>query len=110
MPAKYCSYTPPSGGMFLWLTFHNLGELNKDLTSFDLFKILCDAGVICVPGDDFLVPDIRTHLQLQQTAMSVSAKSKEIAMRVTFAASSPVQIRAAVEKMAACIIALAEKK
>lgn len=106
MPSQYCSYTPPLGGMFLWLTFHNLGEHNKDLTSFDLFKILCDAGVICVPGDDFLVPDIHTHLGKSKSQMI----KQGIDMRVTFAASTPDQIRTAIEKMSKCIKALANKK
>lgn len=107
MPSHYCTYTPPLGGMFLWLTFHNLGDHNKDLTSFDLFKILCDAGVICVPGDDFLVPDIHSHLGKPK---NVSSNKTGIDMRVTFAASTPEQIRAAIEKMSKCIVDLAEKK
>ncbi len=104
MPSQYCSYTPPSGGMFLWLTFHNLGEHNKSLNSFDLFKILCDAGVICVPGDDFLVPDIQSYLGIPTTPTRSG-----IDVRVTFAASSPEQIRAAVEKMSFCIKRLVDK-
>ncbi len=107
MPREYCSYTAPLGGMFLWLTFRNLGDHNAHLTSFDLFKRLCDAGVICVPGDDFFVPDIHTCLG---EVVSHSKTGHEIDVRVTFAASTPLQIREAIEKMSKCIRSLVEQK
>ncbi len=93
MPAGHCSYDVPSGGMFLWLTFHNLGNI----TSFDLFRKLAEAGVICVPGDDFLVPDVNAVIGRG------SSSNRELCLRVTFAAATPAQIRTGIEKLGNCI-------
>jgi DNA-binding transcriptional MocR family regulator len=93
MPAEHCSYDAPYGGMFLWLNFHNLGSM----TSFELFRRLADAGVICVPGEDFLVPDIHTTLGKTKSSNS------DLCLRLTFAAASPAQIRAGIEKLGVCI-------
>ncbi len=88
-----CVYNIPSGGMFLWLTFPKL-----TVSSFELFRLLADAGVIAVPGDDFLVEGV-------ETATS-SEEKKAPTLRVTFAASSPQQIQAAIKRMADCINAI----
>lgn len=93
-----CEYNIPSGGMFLWLTFPKL-----TVSSFELFRLLADAGVIAVPGDDFLVEGVE---EATPPTPSSSEEKKAPTLRVTFAASSPEQIAAAISRMAGCIKAL----
>lgn len=45
-----CTYAIPSAGMFMWLT------VTSGIPSFKIFQALAAAGVITVPGGDFMVP------------------------------------------------------
>ena len=79
--------------MFVWLNFA------VPQTSFELFQLFADAGVITVPGEDFHVPGM----------LPLAAPQTGAAIRLTFAASSPEQIRTAVKSMADCLNKLDKK-
>ncbi len=83
----------PSCGMFVWLTFH------VDRTPFELFQLFASAGVITVPGNDFYVPGVDECNDDNKSAQ----RTGSAAVRLTFAASSPDQIRKAVKSMADCL-------
>lgn len=84
-----CQFTRPDAGMFIWLKFPTL-----HMSSFELFRHLAEQGVICVPGDDFLVAGVSS---------AEDAPAPGACLRITFAPSSPEQIEQGVEKIAATV-------
>ncbi len=89
-----CSFVTPTCGMFVWLTFH------VPQSSFELFQLFADAGVITVPGVDFFVPGVTDE---------PADGTRGTPVRLTFAAASPEQIRKAVKSMADCINPLQQR-
>ncbi len=92
-PAGMVTFVNPTCGMFVWLNFQ------VPQTSFELFQLFADAGVITVPGVDFYVPGVDGVAAPNSSGASV---------RLTFAASSPSQIRKAIKDMADCLHKLAK--
>jgi DNA-binding transcriptional MocR family regulator len=82
--------------MFVWLTFR------VDRTPFELFQLFAAAGVITVPGNDFQVPGVGENIDTSKAA----ERTGTAAVRLTFAASSPEQIRKAVKAMADCLMTI----
>jgi DNA-binding transcriptional MocR family regulator len=81
-------FNKPSGGMFIWLKIQA-----DNITSEDLFKHLAAAGVITVPGGDFIVPSLNAAGQF------VTERDPSI-VRLTFSAAQPQQIRDAIKRLA----------
>ena len=79
-------FNKPSDGMFIWL------QLESDLTSEDLFKHLAAAGVITVPGGDFLVSSLNN-------AGEFAREKDPSIVRLTYAAAQPKQIQDAVKRL-----------
>lgn len=90
-PNNEVSYALPDCGMFIWLTFNGM-----KLSPFELFEMFAGTGVIVVPATDFFVPGPDTG--------TAEEASKSPAVRITFAASSPAQIRTGIERMAEAIL------
>jgi len=73
------SYTQPEGGFFLWATFHN--ELSH-IDTQDLFRVALAEGVAYIPGTAFTIDN-----------------SKNDALRLCFATSSPERIREGISRL-----------
>lgn len=84
-------FVRPDCGMFIWLNFPELSQSPRSVPSFELFKSLAEDGIICVPGDDFYVPDVDEDME---------GKRLPTTLRITFAASSPAKIQQGIAKMA----------
>lgn len=54
VPAGLCTYSRPTGGMFLWLTFPSLAHV----TTQQLFEAFAGVDVIVAPGTGFYVPGL----------------------------------------------------
>ncbi len=91
------SYVLPDCGMFIWLTFNNIA-----LSPFELFEMFAAAGVIVVPSSDFYVAS-NSSSNSASTNCSVASGDGNPAVRITFAAATPDQIRAGVQRMAAAL-------
>jgi 2-aminoadipate transaminase len=73
------SYTQPEGGFFLWATFQN--ELSH-IDTQDLFRVALAEGVAYIPGTAFTIDN-----------------SKNDALRLCFATSSPERIREGISRL-----------
>jgi DNA-binding transcriptional MocR family regulator len=114
VPAGLCTYTRPTGGMFLWLTFPTLGHV----TTHQLFEAFAKADVIVAPGPGFYVPGIHELLEtgivptvsaVESDKGSNKARASAIpCVRACYAAENAEGILQAVQAMAQCVIALHE--
>lgn len=103
MPSGTCTYTRPTGGMFVWLTFPTLGHL----TTHQLFEAFAKADVIAAPGTGFYVPGIHEVLAADGVASSDQAgKAGEKSvpcMRACYAAARADRLVDAIKAMAKCV-------
>jgi DNA-binding transcriptional MocR family regulator len=117
VPSGLCTYTRPTGGMFLWLTFPTLGHV----TTHQLFEAFAKADVIIAPGTGFYVPGIHELLKtgvVPTVNEAESARGANITqssgaspfpcVRACYAAATAERIVQAVQAMAQCVIALHE--
>lgn len=102
-----CSYTIPTGGMFLWLTLHGLtgGENGRaKLTSEEVFKRLAAQGVVVVPGDDFHVQpqgdEWGSEGPVASDTEGVTRGLRDPCVRLTFAAASEEKMHEGIRRLA----------
>jgi DNA-binding transcriptional MocR family regulator len=127
-----CTFTRPTGGMFLWLTFPTLGHI----TTHQLFEAFAKADVIVAPGPGFYVPSIHEVIAgdptLRRDTVEISGQDGSGSVRVVdsvtesstavgaasaahtvpcvracYAAVGPEKLVQAVQAMAQCVKALA---
>jgi DNA-binding transcriptional MocR family regulator len=101
-----CTFTTPMGGMFIFLTFPTLR-----MTSFELFEQLAKRELICVSGDEFLVPNASMAIATEDGKPGNPEPPKLLpTIRVTYAAAQPEQIRKGIKMLSDCVHELLEKQ